>query len=369
METNQGASFSPLIEISKGDPVIRFTVERKFSPEMIIAMGMGYGMIYTIILPFLFGSIGQVLADWPELLRTLAVAPLVLGYYVWQPTTIQELYDLAVHRALNPSAQEFEKISRLTKPFGYRFWFAIAIAFGIFNAVIYYFSLVNSPPGWQNSSTLIVFLSALTTFFSFYAVLHIIVRQIITIRGINKFFHILKIDISPLHPDRAGGLRPLGQYVVTIGLGIGIIGLALGISLLRSRMGLEHLQNVFYINLAVYMFAAPVFFFIPLIEAHRLMQKAKENTLIDIAGQYESLYVATLQKMKDGKPMSKDVAQLDALHKMYLIADTSPVWPFNIGTLTKFSAAVILPVVTPLVINYLTDFIIRLLAVLLPRPG
>ena len=365
METNQGASFSPLSEISKGDPVIRLTVERKFSPEIIIAMGMGYGMIYTIILPFLFGSIGQVLADWPELLRTLAVAPLVLGYYVWQPTTIQNLYDLAVHRALNPTAREFEKISRLTKPFSYRFWFWIAIFFGILNAVIYYFSLLNGPVGWQNGSKLIVFLSAVTTFFSFYAVLHIIVRQIITIRGINKFFHILKIDISPLHPDHAGGLRPLGQYVVTIGLGIGIIGLALGISLLRSYMGLEQLQSIFFVNLAAYILVSPVFFFIPLIEAHRLMQNSKENAMIDIAGQYESLYRSTLQKMKNSKPMDKDLAHLDALHKIYLIADAAPVWPFNFGTFTKFSAAVILPVVLPLVIQYVTNVIINLLGFLI----
>lgn len=361
MTTNRVESFSPLSEIGKGDPVIRLTLERKVEPWMIIAMGVGYGMLYAILLPMLYGTLGQVLKDWPELLRTLAVAPLVLGYYVWQPTTIQNLYDLAVHRALNPTTREFEKISRLTKPFSYRSWFWIAIAFGILNAVIYYFSLLNGPVGWQNDSKLIVFLSALTTFFSFYAVLHIIVRQIITIRGINKFFHILKIDISPLHPDRAGGLRPLGQYVVTIGLGIGIIGLALGISLLRSHMGLEQLQSVFYINLAVYMLVSPVFFFIPLIEAHRLMRNSKENTLIDIAGQYESLYVSTLQKMKNGKPMDQDLVQLDALHKMYLIADAAPVWPFNFGTFTKFSAAVILPVVLPLVIQYVTDVIVNLL--------
>jgi hypothetical protein len=42
---------------------------------------------------------------------------------------------------------------------------------------------------------------------------------------------------------------------------------------------------------------------------------------------------------------------------MYLIAEASPVWPFNIGILSKFSAAVILPVILPLIVRYLTELI------------
>ncbi len=190
-----------------------------------------------------------------------------------------------------------------------------------------------------------------------------IVRQVIAMVGINKFFRLIRLEISPLHPDRAGGLKPLGQYAVTIGLGLGVIGLALGISILRSHMGIEQLGSAFYLNLGLYLVSAPFFFFIPLMEAHNLMQKAKRDILLSVAEQYESIFQISLDKMKAGKPVDKELAQLDSIRKMYTIADASPEWPFNINMFSKFSAAVVLPVILPNVINYLSDFFKHLLGI------
>lgn len=61
--------------------------------------------------------------------------------------------------------------------------------------------------------------------------------------------------------------------------------------------------------------------------------------------------------MKAGKLTDRDLAQMDAVRKMYAIADDSPVWPFNFDVLSKFSAAVLLPVVLPLIVNYITVMI------------
>ncbi|MGB7874269.1 MAG: hypothetical protein WBL25_07780 [Anaerolineales bacterium] len=362
MNSDLSISFSPISVIKKGDPLIRYLSKREVQPLMVIFIGIGYGVLYAIALPIFYGTINQVFNDWPELIRILAITPLLIGYYVWQPKTIQNLFNMVPQRILDPSAQDLDRISGITKPLSYRFWFWIAIIFGTFNSVVYYVSLLERKINWQTSNSIIAIMSTVATFFSFYAVMHIVIRQIITIRGINKFFRTIDIEIAPLHPDKAGGLKPLGQYVVTIGLGIGIIGLALGISLLRSHMGLEKLEDIFYINLGVYLLVAPIFFFIPLIEAHRVMQKAKDNILVDIARQYESLYLSTIQKMKNGDPLEKDLAQMDAIRKMYLIADGSPVWPFNINILSKFSAAVILPVILPVTIDYFTGLIINLLS-------
>lgn len=364
MNSNPSTSFSPVSVIEKGDPLIRFLFGRKVRPLTVILIGIVYGALYAIVLPIIYGTINQVLIDWPELIRTLAVTPLLIGYYIWQPGTIQNLFNMVPQRIFDSNAQDFDRISGITRPLSYRFWFWIAIIFGIFNSVVYYVSLLERKINWQTSNNLIAIMSTVATFFSFYAVMHIVIRQIITIRGINKFFRTINIEVAPLHPDKAGGLKPLGQYVVTIGLGIGIIGLALGISLLRSHMGLEKLEDIFYINLGVYALVAPIFFFIPLMEAHRIMQKAKDTILVDIARQYESLYLSTIQKMKNGDPLEKDLAQMDAIRKMYLIADESPVWPFNINILSKFSAAVILPVILPVAVDYLTGLIINLFSFL-----
>jgi hypothetical protein len=352
---------SPVNEIMAADPIFQFISERKIGLSRIVSVVAVYGVLYSIILPTLYGSVRQVSKDWTELIRALLVTPLLFGYYVWQPATIQSLYDLAVRRIPRPTMHIAEQISGLSKPLRSRLWFWTAIIFGILNSVIYYDSLLTSQqtPDWQKSNPVILFMSTLAACISFYSVFQILVRQVFIFRGINKFFDFMKIDIAPLHPDKAGGLRSLGQYVVTIGFGIGIIGLALAVSLIRSQTEFETLGAVFYLSLGVYLLAAPLFFFIPLLEAHNRMRMAKEKILTDVAKQYEELYLGALQKMKKGKLTDSDMSQLDAVRKMYGIADASPVWPFNIDILSKFSVAVILPVILPLVVSYLASFIVK----------
>lgn len=348
---------SPVSEIMLGDPLVNFILGRGVRLPTIVFMGMAYGFGYAIVLPMIYGTLDQVLVDWPEVIRILLVTPLLFGYYIWQPLTIQNLYDLATRRVVGQTTNELEKISQLSQPLRNRLWFWLAIVFGVLNSIVYYNSLLRRTYDWQNSESIIIVMSTLAAFMSFYSVILILIRQIVIFRGINKFFQIIDVDIAPLHPDKAGGLRSLGQYVVTIGLGIGIIGLALGVSLLRFRMGLEVIDTVFYVGLVVYLLIAPIFFFIPLAEAHSRMKQAKEKILVEVAGQYEKLYTSALQKMKAGKLTDRDLAQMDAVRKMYAIADDSPVWPFNFDVLSKFSAAVLLPVVLPLIVNYITVMI------------
>lgn len=343
--------------ILSGDPLLRFFYQRNFSPLTVIVGVILYASIYSVIIPLLFGDFNQVARDWPGLLRALVTTPLLVGYYAWQPLTIQHLYDDVESRSLGYSDAEAEQIVRLLRPLGYKVWTWIGAIFGVIQAVFFYISLTNGPRNWQNESFAITLLATLMTFLSFYAVFQTIIRQIIAMIGINNFFKLVRIEISPLHPDRAGGLKSLGQYSVTIGLGIGVIGLALGVSILRAGMQLEQLTGLFIVNIGLYLVLAPFFFFIPLLRAHQLMQNAKRKIMLEIAEQYESMFQGSLTKLKSGEPVDKDLSQMESIRKMYTIADDSPEWPFNYRMFSQFSAAALLPIFLPIVINYLSDVV------------
>jgi hypothetical protein len=353
MEQKQGSLLSPLDQMKRSDPLLQFILEHNIGPVVVLVAVMLYDSFYAVWLPLLQGIFVQLLRDWPGLLRALLTTPLLLTYYAWQPQTIQRLYEAVESRSRGFSDVEANQLSHLIQPFGYRLWSWLGIVFGVYQAVSFYFALSNGPANWQNSSVSIMLLSSLMTFVSFYAVFQVAVRQVIATVAINKFFRMIRIEISPLHPDGAGGLKPLGQYVVTIGLGIGIIGLALGISFLRARMSLEHLEGIFFLNVGLYLTSAPILFLTTLMEAHRLMQKAKSAVLVEIAEQYESFFQKSLAHMKVGAPIEKELSQLDSLRKMFVIAESSPEWPFNLSMLSKFSAAVALPIILPILIDYL----------------
>jgi hypothetical protein len=126
-------------------------------------------------------------------------------------------------------------------------------------------------------------------------IFYIVVRQVIAMVGISKFFH-SNFAIYPLH--RMARLKALGQYVVTIGLGLdhgsGIGNVSYVHNWLRGS-GVPLFQSG-----TLYSFCASTFV-IPLMEAHRLMQSAKTAILLDVAEQHESVFQKSLVNMRPEK--------------------------------------------------------------------
>jgi hypothetical protein len=80
----------------------------------------------------------------------------------------------------------------------------------------------------------------------------------------------------------------LGDYVFTNGLVVAIVGLILGMELLRIRADVALMTPEFYGELVIYFLAAPtVFFLFPLYSAHECMVEAKQKLLEEIAEQFD----------------------------------------------------------------------------------
>src|SRR4051812_14108275 len=174
---------TPLSRIFRGDPLAHFLWKIGITPVRMGILIFTYGVIYALILPALFGKLGDVFQDWPTLVVVLVVTPLLVGYYVWEPFSIQTLYD-GVARRVQEGKYEDEQIARMTRPLGKIFWLGLAILAGVLESVYIVYEHMHNAPNWQNVHPVFIVMIVPLRFLAFYAVAFILVREIITIIGI-----------------------------------------------------------------------------------------------------------------------------------------------------------------------------------------
>ncbi len=339
----------------RGDPLARFLWKQGITPLRVGMLVFAYGVIYGLILPAIFGRLGEVFQDWPTLVIVLVVTPILLGYYAWEPFSIQTLYE-GIARRVQEEKYEDEQIARLTRPFGRRFWVWLAILAGVLEAVYIVYQHTYAGASWQNIPIIIATVVPLR-FLAFYAVTFIMVRETIAIMGVNRFMSIFPVEIAPLHPDKAGGLRVLGHYVLARGVVLGLVGLLFGMNLLRVRMGIGTLSSEFYLEMVIYSIAAPSLFLLPLWGAHVLMQAAREKIMLEVAQKFEQQYYNSLEHIRAGTITGEHVDEIEALQKLYEIAEKAPTWPLNMQIVSQFSAAVLLPVFLPMTIDFIGSLV------------
>lgn len=350
---------TPLSRMFRGDPLARFFWKQGITPVRVAILVFAYGVIYGLILPALFGKLGEVFQDWPTLVIVLVVTPILLGYYAWEPFSIQALYE-GIARRVQEDKYEEEQISRLTRPLGKRYWFWLAVLAGVLESVYIIYQHGYAATNWQTNPIIIATVVPLR-FLAFYAVTFILVRETIAIVGVNRFMRIFPVDIAPLHPDKAGGLRVLGHYVLARGVVLGLVGLLFGMNLLRMRMGIGILSNEFYVEMIIYAIAAPSLFLLPLWQAHLLMQDAREKIMLEVAQKFEQEYYNSLEHIRAGTVTADHVGEIEALQKLYEIAEKAPTWPLNMQIVSQFSAAVLLPVFLPMTIDFAGSLIRNIL--------
>jgi hypothetical protein len=345
---------TPLSRMFRGDPFAHFLWKLGITPLRMGVLVFLYGLIYTIILPGFLGTLADAFRDWPTLVIVLGVSPILLAYYVWEPFSIQALYD-GVGQRVKKGKYDEAQISRLTRPMGHFIWFWLALLAGLLEAIYIIIQHGGSAANWQNAHISMIIVLVPLRFVSFYAVTFVLSREIINIIGINRFLTIFPMEIAPLHPDKAGGLYVMGRYVLARGLIVGMAGLLFGMNLLRVQLGLGVLSAEFYIEMVIYTIATPTFFILPLWQAHRLMMKAREKIMLEIAEKYEQQYYLSLSDLHNAQLNSEKVDEIEAIHKLYEIAEKAPTWPLNMGIISQFSAAVLVPVFLPMMMDFITS--------------
>ena len=356
---------SALGQMLQGDPVLR-GLQRWKNPGLSLGILVALlGLVHGLLLPVLYGhwrTSGGVLGaldDWPYLVIMMGIVPLLAVYYARQPRAIHAVFE-GVAQRIGQSTAAAEFAADAARPLGWRGWLWAAVLVASVQVVLFVLDLQRiTTPIWLTVNAVMIASAQPLRFAAFYCLLLILVRQVLTLIGLNRFFARFAVEIAPLHPDRAGGLRVVGDYVLSGALLLALVGLTFGMTLMRGQSNPEVLTPEFYAELVVYLAAIPVIFLLPLWTAHLRMQTAKEKLLMEVAEQFDQEYRTLLGNLRKNKLNLEDVSRVEAVQKVYQIAAGSPEWPFNAEILSKFGAAVLLPIFAPLGVDLLVNFVGR----------
>jgi len=183
-------------------------------------------------------------------------------------------------------------------------------------------------------------------------------RMVITSIYIWKLGNEFRLEPQLGHPDRSGGLSPLGNLCLWNALIITIPAIHLGgWSILRIFTEKE--SSFFEISeeyaplylwlLSILVVFAVVSFFLPLLKVHWIMEKwrdRKQTRLDQIEhsiNQLESRLLNEAEKL-DEKEFERIQKELEMLQQVYARNKKLPVWPFNMGIMIKFLVSQTIPV-------------------------
>lgn len=179
-------------------------------------------------------------------------------------------------------------------------------------------------------------------------------RFVSIIAVLNRFPKFLyrnhALKLVPLSPDKAGGLRPIGELGLTFNLIIVLPMFYIAINVLW--WGLE---PMILLQFPVYVAFLSLVFFIPLSGSHTIMKRSKEEMLEQITTEFNQLYFKVYGKgrigelSKAGKKQLRQLEMLDRLSKSYEIVDRMPVWPFDLTIIRNFLLTILIPFIFVLI--------------------
>jgi hypothetical protein len=165
-----------------------------------------------------------------------------------------------------------------------------------------------------------------------------------------------RFDLKPQlgHPDKCGGLSPLGNLCLLNGLIVSPTGIYLGLWIILGpytpyRFEALFWQPTYYQLLLVPVLISAVSFFGPLQSVHAALQRTRERAegeLDAIAGDIDRL---TRELLEDGGTLesrevearSRKIERLKALYEQY---ENLPAWPFNAQIVTRLVVPQIVPI-------------------------
>lgn len=178
---------------------------------------------------------------------------------------------------------------------------------------------------------------------------------------VHRFSKIFPLVIQPSHPDKAGGLKPLGSLIFSMALILIVASLALAVLTIASQINnilYEVLTDLYSPRLEVqapyYLYSTEllakfalgitillgfVVFLLPIFSTHRRMRSDKINlltSLTDVGNKIARLEKQIQDVNLDYKQRDEAFAEIASLSKVYEVIYKTPVWPFDRDILIKF---------------------------------
>jgi hypothetical protein len=226
----------------------------------------------------------------------------------------------------------------------------------IVGGTIAYFNYVAySPPDvgfWisDKDHLLVVGVIFLCFIFIFYAVVPIyILRNIAISLLFRDIVAHAQLHMLPMHPDKAGGLRPVGRLGLRNQYALTLLGLNIVLLVMVSRHYLHvtwSLNALMTAAVLAYLILGPVVFVAPLLPFRGGMLKSKSELLREVALRIRMELDRLRAQLPSGQITKDDEKLIARLRKIGEVIDELPVWPFDAGTGRKFLTAYAIPILS-----------------------
>lgn len=176
------------------------------------------------------------------------------------------------------------------------------------------------------------------------------------------------LHIVPIHPDKTGGLLPIGKTALTFSLFTFSAGLWLTVQTLQyTWIARISLPSMFLILWPIYLVLAPMLFFLPLWPLWAVMARAKREYLVSGGKAFSEMDQFHHGHLAHGDFQACDFEQHLALAELNDTAAGMVVWPFDKHTFLRFGGMLVSPVV-PLLLERLPSIVTGLRGYLFSAP-
>jgi hypothetical protein len=184
-----------------------------------------------------------------------------------------------------------------------------------------------------------VFLWCLTLLYAviaIYVARSLLVSFLLKELAANATFHLL-----PFHPDKCGGLQPVGQLGLRNQYVLSILGLNVVLLIMASPTAAPH--PIIVGAVVAYVVLGPIVFMGPLLPFRRGMYRAKAAWIGDVEhwlhGEARGLRV----RLRAAQITKEDEDAIDRMRRIGGVVNELPVWPFDAKTVRTFTTAYIVP--------------------------
>lgn len=360
--------------ISDFDPFAKLLLRFKVTPFKLGALvfllnlivdgflGVKYNVFYSVTRsPGILQDISAISFDF-------LIQPLVCGAYLWTSIAFEQVLPILM---MQNSKKEIDRKHAILKNVlerykKYRFSL-LAILFG----VLFSYAQVAGYMGWVPWETIsgylyiyppMSFARAPFWFLTFYCIAYGIFNIALTssvIQELTKEINMIHVDM--LHPDKCGGVGEIGSYAAKLGYVIAPLGLYASIlSVIEIQKGTFSTTYPIHVFIFLYVLIAPAVFVSPVWYIHKAMIMKKNLLLHSLSNQYGIEYERIIIKLKQSQnyPLKK----IEYIHQIYKKTEENfPTWPFNLGNIREFAAAVIgslLPLFFSLIFDAISNMLI-----------
>jgi len=158
-----------------------------------------------------------------------------------------------------------------------------------------------------------------------------------------------KVHILPFHPDKAGGLKPVGRLGLRNQYALTLLGLNLVLLVAYAHEKLQRtdlLVGLIGAACLAYIVLGPIVFAAPLLPFRRAMLCNKAELMQNVAARIDVALAAVCAHLTPETISKEEFDNIERLRNLNEMIDTLPAWPFDSITIRKFSTAYAIPFVT-----------------------